>query len=189
MTTNRKRTKKITVRDAEPSRTRIHHEQQRQGQGVAEAAGGSSAGPEQAGPEPRVTMGHHAPMWIGICTHRVGAWTWQTWASHEGSGLRAAGSERPEGAGWAEGPDGCVTRALPVPGAAAAAGSPGHHPSPAPCLLPLSVEAITVTWNFSGSAPPAWATKRRASGSSCRSCSECARGWPWTSLQSTKSLA
>lgn len=141
------------------------------------------------GPEPRVTMGHHAPMWIGICTHRVGAWTWQTWASHEGSGLRAAGSERPEGAGWAEGPDGCVTRALPVPGAAAAAGSPGHHPSPAPCLLPLSVEAITVTWNFSGSAPPAWATKRRASGSSCRSCSECARGWPWTSLQSTKSLA
>ena len=55
VTTNRKRTKKITVRDAEPSRTRIHHEQQRQGQGGAEAAGGSSAGPEQAGPEPRVT--------------------------------------------------------------------------------------------------------------------------------------
>lgn len=40
VTTNRKRTKKITVRDAEPNRTRSHHEQQRQGQGWAEAVGG-----------------------------------------------------------------------------------------------------------------------------------------------------
>lgn len=45
MTTNRKRTKKITVRDAEPNRTRSHDEQQRQGQGAAEAVGGSSVGP------------------------------------------------------------------------------------------------------------------------------------------------
>lgn len=56
MTTNRKRTKKITVRDAEPNRTRSHHEQQRQGQGKAKAVGGSSVGPERVGLELRVTQ-------------------------------------------------------------------------------------------------------------------------------------
>lgn len=50
VTTNRKRTKKITVRDAEPNRTRSHHEQQRQGQGWAEADGGEVELPGASGP-------------------------------------------------------------------------------------------------------------------------------------------
>lgn len=39
VTPNRKRAKKITVRDAESNRTRRHHEQQRQGRGAAETIG------------------------------------------------------------------------------------------------------------------------------------------------------
>lgn len=76
----------------------------------------------------------------------------------EGSGLRAAGSECPEGAGWAEGPDGCATRALPVPGAVLAADSSAiiHPQLPRPLL---SKQAIIVTWNFSGSVSTVWATK------------------------------
>lgn len=56
VTTNRKRTKKITVRDAEPNRTRSHHEQQRQGRGTAEAVVGGVALPGASGREPRVPV-------------------------------------------------------------------------------------------------------------------------------------
>lgn len=62
-TPNRKRTKKITVRDAESKRTRSHHEQQRQGRGAAGAVGeaGWSGASRLGGPRARGGPGRASP--------------------------------------------------------------------------------------------------------------------------------